>query len=128
MGIFRDKVVIEQHHHSHRGQPYAQSVTINEHRAPTDDSIRLAKEYEEKAWNRVANRVIEELPTIEAKVAVCEEDYGMRGKHLLFSVNGRPVKLFLEESRASNKDALVREVAETISKEILIQLFGMKRL
>lgn len=33
--------------------PYPQTITRHEHRAPTDDSIRLAREYEDRAKNAV---------------------------------------------------------------------------
>lgn len=106
--------------------PRTEYVTqhVHEHRAPTDDSIRLAAEYEEKAWKKVTRRVIEEIPSIAAKVIACEECYERRGKHLLFSVNERPVRMFLEESRGTGKDQIVREVAETITEEIMRQLFS----
>jgi hypothetical protein len=49
---------LHDHHHS---------TTVKEYRAPTDDSIRLAKEYEEKAWNAVAKRVLQDVPGFNAK-------------------------------------------------------------
>lgn len=95
--------------------------TVHEHRAPTDDSIRLAAEYEEKAWKKVTGRLIDTLPTIDAKVIVCERACEIPGKHLLFSVNNRRVRLFLEEDRSGRKDML-RAVADEIAEEIVKQL------
>lgn len=43
------------------------NVTINERRAPTDDSIRIAKEYEEKITERLAAGILRDIPGINAK-------------------------------------------------------------
>lgn len=100
--------------------------TIHEHRAPTDESIRLAKEYEEKAWKTVENRILEDVPEIDTRVVIVEECYDTREKLLFFRVNGRPIKLRFANSILLTKEERNKALSEQISHEIMMQLFRMK--
>ena len=44
--------------------PYDKKVTINEHKAPTDESIKLLKEMEEKAFQKITEAYYIESTTI----------------------------------------------------------------
>lgn len=101
--------------------------TVHEHRAPTDDSIRLAKEYEEKAWKSVTDRILVDVPEIEAKVVICEKDYASREKRILFTVNGRKVDVRLPES-FDQQFQIVREMSDAISAAIVRQIFQGQKL
>src|SRR5262249_26084131 len=94
--------------------------TVHEHRAPTDESIRLAREYEEKAWQAVSNRVLEAVPEIDAQVVVVEKMLDTLESLLLFKVNGKPVRVRFPES--VDRHARVRVIAENITEEIMRQL------
>lgn len=48
MGFFRDKVVVNKHYNE---------TTVTEKRAPTDESVRLLKEFEEKAESKFIDRI-----------------------------------------------------------------------
>lgn len=50
MGIFRDKIINQRHTHNH-------NTTVIEKRAATDESIRLLKEFEEKAESKFVDRI-----------------------------------------------------------------------
>lgn len=97
-------------------------VTVTEKRAPTDDSIRLAAEYEEKAWQKVTGHLIEQLPTIDAKVIAVEGDFANPGTHYLFSINNQKVRLFVGNT-ALNKSDMVEKVSEAITGKLMEQLF-----
>jgi len=45
------------HKHTTEAVPYAKEVTINEHRAPTDDSIKILREMEAKAEQRAIKKI-----------------------------------------------------------------------
>lgn len=107
--------------------PYAKSVTITEQRAPTDDSIRLAKEYEEKAWEAVAGRIIKDVPDIKAKVLVVEDSCETMETLLLFSVNDLPVKVRFGKFEKVTTKAIFKEIAEAIAFQITHQLSKLRK-
>lgn len=96
--------------------------TVIEKRAPTDDSIRLAREYEEKAWAAVSNRIVRDIKPIDAQVVYCEKQFDDRSKRLLFTVNGRKVDVRLNDGYDGNHHIVYREMAEAITAAILTQL------
>lgn len=49
-----DRVTIQQ---GKEAVPYAKTVTVHEHKAPTDESIRLYQEIEEKAFQNILHRI-----------------------------------------------------------------------
>jgi|SRR3990170_845949 len=63
--------------------------TINEHRAPTDDSVRLLKEFEEKAREKI-NSAVHILDTTFDCVVQTERDHKSDCTRLraIFSLNG----------------------------------------
>lgn len=93
---------------------------IHEHRAPTDDSIRLAKEYEEKAWASVVRKYIEEIPSIGAQFVVIERDCCERSVHVLCRINNRTVQI--KQSEGCDKDEMYRGIARELTQEIMRQL------
>ena len=97
--------------------------TVIEKRAPTDESIRLAKEYEEKAWASVSDRVVLDIKDIDAQVVYCEKSYDDMSKCLLFKVNGRKVDVRLDDGFDRDRRTIVKEVGEAITTAIMNQLF-----
>lgn len=108
-----------------RPQPRTEYVTreVHEHRAPTDDSIRLAKEYEEKIWASVKNRVLEDIKEIDAQVIYCQRDHASNDKCLLISINGRNVDIRLPDSYRESKQEIIERTIKIIAEEIAKQLF-----
>ena len=102
--------------------------TVIEKRAPTDESIRLAKEYEEKAWEAVSDRVILDIKQIDAHIVYCEKSYEDRSKRLLFKVNGRKVDVRLDDEFDRDRHSVVKEVAEAITGAIMTQLLNTRNL
>ena len=103
------------------------TTTTHEHRAPTDESIRLAREYEDKAWAEVEKRVLWQIPGIQAQVIVAESDCANREKHVIFSVNGRRIHIRHPESITVDTQQIVKDIAEKVADEITMQLFRMKK-
>lgn len=68
------------------------SVTTHEHRAPTDDSIRLAGEYEQKAWAKVKDAVLHDIPGLDAQALLVEHNYALREVSLIFKLNGQSIE------------------------------------
>lgn len=70
--------------------PSTQQVRVEEHRAPTDDSIRLFSEYREKAIKSVLDAGTESMSIDQVQWVVMEapEVYGVR-LYLTFFVDGK---------------------------------------
>lgn len=102
--------------------------TVIQKRAPTDESVRLAKEYEEKAWKSVSDRVILDIKQIDAQVVYCEKSFEDRSKRLLFKVNGRKVDVRLDDGFDRDKHTIFREVADAITQAVITQLLETRQL
>lgn len=111
---------------SPRSEYITKNINVHEHRAPTDESIRLAKEYEEKAWNNVTNRLLVDIPAINAQVVICERSCESREKRLLFKVNGHKVDVRLDDHSQASNHTIWKEVADAIAEQILKQLLRTK--
>ena len=94
---------------------------IHEHRAPTDDSIRLAKEYEEKAWASVVGKTVEKLPSIDAEFIAIEREHYDRALHVLCKINGQTVQIKHGDER--DKTEMYRGIAKALVERIMTQLF-----
>lgn len=106
---------------NHQAAPRTEYVTrtVHEHRAPTDESIRLAREYEEKAWNTVRDRITEPLISINANYVLCEKTDYDRRTHIFFKINEKPVRLSIDDgfhSRGERFDAIAKEIANEVLK------------
>lgn len=95
--------------------------TVIERRAPTDDSIRLAREYEERAWEAVRNRVLRDIPGIDARFVLAEDAHHDRSTHLLFTVNGRRIHAKIDY--LAHLDGPER-IFEVVAREITAALMG----
>lgn len=98
--------------------------TIHEHRAPTDDSIRLAREYEEKAWEAIERRVLHDIPSIEATAVIAEESFADRATHVFFKVNGRPVRVRYDKLSPPTHQSLLEDLAREITSEVIALLLS----
>lgn len=102
----------QRHDHHH-------SAKIKVERAPTDDSIRLAKEYEDKAWKAVSARILKDVPGFNAKFVevaeICE-----RGTHLiLFEINGERFRIEMERHVGAQAHEIYNRIAEKLAGKIL---------
>ncbi len=111
-----DKIIIQntEHRHHHR-------VEVSEKRAPTDESIRLAKEYEEKAWREVAGRVVKEIKGIDAEFVQVEATHYDMSLHIFFKLNGRPVRVRYEREFTGE---VLQGVAQKITEEVMRTLLN----
>lgn len=88
-------------------------------RAPTDDSIRLAKEYEEKAWKAVESSVLRDVPGFEVKFVTIERRCDRWSTVIMFKVNEKPFTIEFDQHAQAGMENFVRAMAEKISVEIV---------
>ena len=81
----KEPIIITEH------VPFEKSVTIHEHKAPTDESIKLYEELREKAlrscvnWGQINNNLLEDVRYISY-----EETNGFSKRvKIVFKINGR---------------------------------------
>lgn len=105
-------------------------VTVDERRAPTDDSIRLAREYEDRAAARVLATLCVTGNGLEGWLV--QSGIGVAGVHVTFAcfkLNGKDYQVKVEEEwpvlcadKLARYRALADAVAREVSKEIVSRL------
>ncbi|QIG68162.1 hypothetical protein EVB55_227 [Rhizobium phage RHph_Y68] len=114
------------HVHVHRSEP--SYVTVNETRAPTDESVRLLKEFEEKAQAKVDKSVRLESNLLKGVVhANIDRMSGDRLFDFHFDLNGKRYKfssdipMFL--GKQERVDKLVEDISSQMAKELIDLMF-----
>lgn len=105
-----------------------QNTTVHEHRAPTDESVKLLKEYQEKAHEWAEQAVAVKLKGIEATVVQFEKCPWDQTWKMCVKINGRQLNLTFDEPQSQYE--VVEEVKDAIARELTRQIFNMipKRL
>ena len=123
MGIFRDKVIINKHYNTN-------DTTVIQKRAPTDESVKLLKEFEEKAESKFCERIDIKTNLLDYTIleyAECLDHWGSKFRYFVkindkdyqgdiqldrYEIMKQPMLLFQE---------IQKDLAEKISKEIIIE-------
>jgi len=113
-------------------KPYGDSysaVTVTEKRAPTDDSVRLLKEMEEKALDKIIDSVSVRDCQVECQVLV-EKSYINRSNHyvIVYSMNGKKSKVQMmihdEELRVNSIDVASERLRDLLARDIATKMIG----
>ena len=103
-------------------------VTVTEKRAPTDESVRLLKEMEEKAREKIIDSFAVKDTNFECKVFQEKDMLTLDTKFVvIYSMNGkkRTVDVRIEESALENTyKKLLNAVAYDIAGAILVDAFN----
>lgn len=105
-------MIANQHHHYH-------NVNITEKRAPTDESVRLLKELEKAAVDRMIGSF--ELPsnTIRSRVAVRRDLMGWKNQFLILTeINGKKYEMRVETEVDSDRRATIDELYKGLSEQL----------
>jgi hypothetical protein len=109
--------------------PYEKTVNtnINEHRAPTDKSVELLKEFQDKAKDTLVEHIYLDDNVFKARIDVMDLEYGhTREYRLHFKLNGKEfkdvIKLQPRQTMLSHKERAlaVVELAKGFIKEKLL--------
>lgn len=92
---------------------------VHHHRAPTDESVRLLREMEEKSKAEIIKAIKLEKNGFEAVIHVMKhfEDQTIEFRSL-FSLNGKRFTVITKVSNTSTVDETVEQIRDDISKEI----------
>jgi type I restriction-modification system DNA methylase subunit len=116
--------------------PYEKKVTINEHRAPTDESVKLLSEFKEKAKESLIREIIINDNNLEGCILLFNVLYNPYKFEILirFTINGKEFifKDYIDEqeyfmmrdkNNYSNLDnSLIKFFFEKLSQTITIKL------
>jgi hypothetical protein len=103
--------------------------TTTEYRAPTDESVRLLKEMEEKVHEKIINSISVRDCQVECQVII-EKDYMNRSNHyiVVYSMNGKKSKVKMmidEQSLMVDPTTIVAErLSEMLAKDIAVTMLG----
>lgn len=98
---------VERHYHEYFGSD--NNVSITEHRAPTDESIRLAEEYKEKAIKSIISNEYVKNNTFEYRVLVYEGPYFDVGVTIVALLNGKRYEVSEDISRLVKRHLIKKE-------------------
>lgn len=124
--------MFDTHHHG----PARVNVTTTEHRAPTDDSVRLLSEMEEKVLKRILSRHTLQDNAFNAEWYIIQHNH-IDDMELVcrFKLNGEEKKITLNlcrfDIRMQDPMVTVKKVCEAVQQEIAkiltVELFQKNR-
>ena len=120
---------IHAHTHRHVTERVHEHVTVHEHRAPTDESVKLLREMEQAARDKVVQAIRLENSPIDCVVHAQMDALNVRRDFCVFvRINGQKLevrKSFDEEATFEKiADGLLAAVSERIAAEVLAPAFG----
>lgn len=108
-------------YHTHRtAAPYPQHVESHEHRAPTDESVRLLREMEQKAIDSVIHAIRCDANQFKFRATVMENHRAFNKiARIQFSLNEQAIDFEVEFPR---KISSIEETASALKKAITEKL------
>jgi len=117
MGIFRDKVIINKSYNT------TNSTTV-EKRAPTDESVKLLKEFEEKAESKFVDRIDVKTNLIEYTLLEYAECFDFSGYKYMYyiNINGKQYKGDVLIGRNCEKGTIRTQLFKKVHESIVSKL------
>lgn len=100
-----------------RNQYHNHNINVTEKRASTDDSIRLAREYEDRAWKIVEKRILQTVPAINAQFIKSETSMETMEIFIMFTVNGERFTVKVGETYSAKE--IYQKISEAISEKLM---------
>lgn len=101
------------------------NFNVTEKRAPTDESVRLLREMEKEALNKIVKNIDLSNNQFSARLLVFEDLLNLNSKgKVLFSLNGKKHELNAAFGFLESKEDMIKkcydELAKYVAREILI--------
>ena len=101
------------------------NFNVTEKRAPTDESIRLLREMEKEALNKIIKNIDLSNNQFSARLLVFEDPLNLNSKgKVLFSLNGKKHELNMTFKFLESKEDMINmcydELAKYVAREIMI--------
>lgn len=117
------------HYHNHRSETTVrhgdQNIIVNENKAPTDDSIRILNEMQEKTFKNIMGKI--EVPGNELSFKGAVHRDSMFANiiiEVIYNINQyeRHVKITLSEREWKNYELSLEDISKRMSDEIVKDL------
>lgn len=100
---------------------------VTEKRAPTDESVRLLREMEKEALNKIIKNIDLSNNQFSARILVFEDLLNLNSKgKVLFSLNGKKHELNVSFGVLESEEDMVKrcydELAKYVAREILMSV------
>lgn len=103
-----------------------QTTTIHEHRAPTDDSVRLLKQMEEEAKKKAVESLCLANTPIECVIHRGFDHYAAKALYAIhMKIGGRPVQVTVRLSPEEDRDAAIQKIMDVTSNAIAAEVLGL---
>ena len=101
------------------------NFNVTEKRAPTDESVRLLREMEKEALNKIIKNIDLSNNQLYARLLVFEDPLNLNSKgKVLFSLNGKKHELNVSFGFLESKEDMIKkcydELAKYVAREILM--------
>ena len=105
-------------------QNFPSTITINEHRAPSEDSIRLADEMRAKVEQDFIRQCLYEIGDNRISGLVFEKECtGLDSKiHVGFNLNGNPMHFLLPVTMHLTKTQILEKFVQILSEQIALAI------
>lgn len=108
---------------THLTPPGYKYVEVTEKRAPTDESVRLLREMEEKARSQVIKSVQLDSNVVNAQVWKLYDPLGWKNKFgIVVNLNGKKILVETETDPSDDKDKQLRAIYEALSERIAAEI------
>ena len=102
--------------------------TTTEYRAPTDESVRLLKEMEEKALDKLIDSISIRDSQVDCQILV-EKSYIDQTNHyiIVYSINGKKskIKTMIHEQEIQDRHLIIAErLRDLLAKDIATTMIG----
>lgn len=98
-------------------------TTVTEKRAPTDESVRLLKEMEKAARDKVIASIELDSNLVKGRVFVMKEILsGKNNFAVLMDINGKRVEIRVSTDEFDSPDAQLQEVYRAIGERIAVEV------
>lgn len=99
---------------------HPKTIEVNEHRAPTDESIKILREMEEKVMNNIISMGKIEDNIFNTKWYIFHDNYSWEEKcRCVFTLNGKEYKFeFYLPSKYTEKSQIIPKIKEDLLKKL----------
>lgn len=101
------------------------TTTVHEHRAPTDDSVRLLKEMEQAAREKVVSSVRVENTKIDCVLHAMNDPFNCSTKvaaHI--RINGHDIEVLADINEGATREQAALLMVDAVSKRIAVELLA----
>lgn len=101
------------------------SVTIKNYAAPTDESIRILQEMEEKVRSRILTSVQVKDSLIDCVIHHVADPLNLKLKFaVIYSLNGVKHRVNIDTNPFDGFDAVISKLLKAVSEDIAVEILG----